>query len=154
MKSATKIQILDETPFHLAGITLGKKRAELFFSSTTGEWNKKRNRIPSDRTIRVLKTNYKVDITWGPAHLWEGQDKLFPVWAACVTCVSYDSNSRSIYKWRRYNSRPIIWLWPIQIVFSKVLTFGLVLWHINHCRLFNAKFIFINIDISISNKSV
>ena len=32
--------------------------------------------------------------------------------------------------------------------------FGLVLWHINHCRLFNAKSIFIRINSSISNISV
>ena len=32
--------------------------------------------------------------------------------------------------------------------------FGLVLWHINHCRLFNAKSIFIDINSSISNNSV
>ena len=30
----------------------------------------------------------------------------------------------------------------------------LVLWHINHCRLFNAKSIFIQIISSISNNSV
>ena len=29
--------------------------------------------------------------------------------------------------------------------------FGLVLWHINHCRLFNVKSIFIHINSSISN---
>ena len=32
--------------------------------------------------------------------------------------------------------------------------FGLVLWHINHYRLLNAKFIFIHINSSISNNSV
>ena len=32
--------------------------------------------------------------------------------------------------------------------------FGLVLWHINHCRLFNAKSILIHINSSISNNSV
>ena len=32
--------------------------------------------------------------------------------------------------------------------------FGLVLWHINPCRLFNAKSIFIHINSSISNNSV
>ena len=32
--------------------------------------------------------------------------------------------------------------------------FGLVLWHINHCRLFNAKYIFIHINSSISSNSV
>ena len=32
--------------------------------------------------------------------------------------------------------------------------FGLVLWHINRCRLFNAKSIFIHINSSISNNSV
>ena len=32
--------------------------------------------------------------------------------------------------------------------------FGLVLWNINHCRLFNAKFIFMHINSSISNNSV
>ena len=32
--------------------------------------------------------------------------------------------------------------------------FGLVLWHINHCNLFNAKSIFIHITSSISNNSV
>ena len=31
---------------------------------------------------------------------------------------------------------------------------GLVLWHINHCRLFNVKPIFIDINSSISNNSV
>ena len=31
---------------------------------------------------------------------------------------------------------------------------GWVLWHINLCRLFNAKFIFIQIDCSISNNSL
>ena len=35
-----------------------------------------------------------------------------------------------------------------------VFWFGLVLWHINHCRLFNAKSIFIHINNSISNYSV
>ena len=34
------------------------------------------------------------------------------------------------------------------------VTFGLVLWHINHCRLFNAKSIFIHRNSSISNNSV
>ena len=29
--------------------------------------------------------------------------------------------------------------------------FGLVLWHINHCRLFIAKSIFIHINSSVSN---
>ena len=32
--------------------------------------------------------------------------------------------------------------------------FGLVLWHINHCRLLNAKSSFIHINSSISNDSV
>ena len=32
--------------------------------------------------------------------------------------------------------------------------FGLVLWHINNCSLFNAKSIFIHINSSISNNSV
>ena len=32
--------------------------------------------------------------------------------------------------------------------------FSLVSWHINHCRLFNAKSIFIRINGSISNNSV
>ena len=32
--------------------------------------------------------------------------------------------------------------------------FSFVLWHINHCRLFNAKSIFIHINSSISNNSV
>ena len=32
--------------------------------------------------------------------------------------------------------------------------FGLILWHINRCRLFNAKSIFIQINSTISNKSV
>ena len=31
--------------------------------------------------------------------------------------------------------------------------FGLVLWHINHCRLFNAKSILIHMKSSISNNS-
>ncbi len=31
---------------------------------------------------------------------------------------------------------------------------SLVLWYINHCRLFNAKSIFIHINSSISNNSV
>ena len=31
---------------------------------------------------------------------------------------------------------------------------GWVLWHINHCRLFNAKFIFIHINSFITNSSV
>ena len=35
-----------------------------------------------------------------------------------------------------------------------VCFFGLVLWHINHCRLFNAKSIFIQINSSIPNNSV
>ena len=35
---------------------------------------------------------------------------------------------------------------------SQVL-FGLVLWHINHCKLFNAKSIFIHINSFISTNS-
>ena len=37
-------------------------------------------------------------------------------------------------------------------IFRLVCLFGLVLWHINHCRLFNAKSMFIQINSSISNK--
>ena len=37
---------------------------------------------------------------------------------------------------------------------SKKKSFGLVSWHINHHRLFNAKSIFIHINSSISNNSV
>ena len=37
---------------------------------------------------------------------------------------------------------------------EKETGFGLVLWHINHCRLFNAKSIFIHINSSISNNLV
>ena len=36
----------------------------------------------------------------------------------------------------------------------RLVCFGLVLWHINHCRLFNVKSIFIQINSSISNNSV
>ena len=39
----------------------------------------------------------------------------------------------------------------IQVCF---ILFGLILSHINYCRLFNAKYIFIEIDSSISNNSV
>ena len=35
-----------------------------------------------------------------------------------------------------------------------MIWFGLVLWHINHCKLFNAKSIVIHINSSISNNSV
>ena len=34
------------------------------------------------------------------------------------------------------------------------VSFGLVLWHINHCRLFYAKSILIDINSSISNNAV
>ena len=34
------------------------------------------------------------------------------------------------------------------------LMFGLVLWHVNHCRLFNAKSIFIHINSSVSTNSI
>ena len=37
---------------------------------------------------------------------------------------------------------------------KSLVWFGLVLWHINHCRLLNAKSIFIHINSSISNNSV
>ena len=51
------------------------------------------------------------------------------------------------YFWDSYKIDILLWL--------LVSTwFGLVLWHINHCRLFNAKFIFIQINSSISNNSV
>ena len=36
----------------------------------------------------------------------------------------------------------------------KKFWFGLVLWYINYCRLFNAKSIFIRLNSSISNNSV
>ena len=59
----------------------------------------------------------------------------------------------------------LYWMWMIknnvlckievpQNYHSGLLWFGLVLWHINHCRLFNAKSIFIHINSSISNCSV
>ena len=37
---------------------------------------------------------------------------------------------------------------------KKQLLFVMVLWHINYCRLFNTKSIFIQINSSISNNSV
>ena len=42
----------------------------------------------------------------------------------------------------------------IYIYIYKQVWFGLVLWHINHCRLFNAKLIFIHINSSISKNLV
>ncbi len=43
-----------------------------------------------------------------------------------------------------------------QLIWSigDLIWFSLVLWHFNHCRLFNAKSIFIHINSSISNNSV
>ena len=40
------------------------------------------------------------------------------------------------------------------VILSLDYTSGLVLWHINYCRLFNAISIFIHINSSISNNSV
>ena len=56
-------------------------------------------------------------------------------------------------------NRLVTVLWstaPSSYTQQKVLVvwFGLVLWHINHWRLFNAKSIFISINSSISNNSV
>ena len=40
------------------------------------------------------------------------------------------------------------------VVVSDVVWFGLVLWHVNHCWLFNAKSIFKHMNSSVSNNSV
>ena len=42
----------------------------------------------------------------------------------------------------------------LTITTTPLVSFSLVLWHIYHCRLFNAKSIFIHVNSSISNKSV
>ena len=41
----------------------------------------------------------------------------------------------------------------VKMIPTKTVCFSLVLWHINHCRLSNAKSIFIHINSSISNNS-
>ena len=58
----------------------------------------------------------------------------------------------------RYQVHSQLFWFPVSnfsscIDMSKVF-FDLVLWHINHCRLFNAKSIFIHINSSISNNSL
>ena len=46
------------------------------------------------------------------------------------------------------------WRWWYIYTYKHIWWFGLVLWHINLCRLFNAKLIFILINCSISSNSV
>ena len=45
-------------------------------------------------------------------------------------------------------------LYMMQKSIFTIILIGLVLWHINHCKLFNAKSIFIHINSYISNYSV
>ena len=45
---------------------------------------------------------------------------------------------------------------PFRVINHRIKSFwsGLILWHINHYRLLNAKYIFIHINSSLSNNSV
>ena len=66
-------------------------------------------------------------------HSWvEGNDKSMPSPRELTRCemVKALSNNKNRFRW-----------------------LSLVLWHINHCRLFNAKSIFIHIHSSISDNS-
>ena len=53
-----------------------------------------------------------------------------------------------------YRSNSFYWISFASCLFSFAFWLGRVLWHINHCRLFNAKSIFIHINRSISTNLV
>ena len=70
-------------------------------------------------------------------YLWKRHEPLYS------TSYVLDSSTTTSTKMALKLNNPLCLVW-----------FGLVLWHINHCRLFNAESIFILINISISNNSV
>ena len=78
----------------------------------------------------------------------------------CITFPTYTSNIISFTHLKLMTPLLLLLLEVavivvVVVVVSLVLVwFGLVLWHINHCRLFDAKSIFIHINSSVSNNSV
>ena len=96
-----------------------------------------------------------------------GSYKSYQSLALSISPLTYSKSRTVLATWLKLSnesSTPRLTLRSIAFyhiaVFFNVLKnsglnwFGLVLWHINHCRLFNAKSIFIHINSSISKNSV